>query len=108
MKFGEVKKLISDRDTTVLKVVDRIVENIAFDLGYRVEYYDRGYDVDSWMEDTFGYYIGEYISLADGDDVLSENGIDIWSYFDKYEVVSISMEYVQDIGEASLVIALGW
>ena len=107
MKFGQIKELLDGE--VVLKVSDRIVENIAFSLGYQEDFYDRGYDVDDWMESTFDYAIGDYIDLASNSydmTSLDRLGIDGWTYFDNREVVKISDEYIDDFGGQCLAVTL--
>lgn len=96
MKFGELKEVL-DGNNISLKVSDRIVEDIAFRLGYETDFYDRGYDVDDWMESTFDYAIGDYIDLGPKSyDVknLDRIGIDVYSYFDNREVIKVAAEHV--------------
>lgn len=108
MKFGQIKETFDG--PVILKVSDRIVENVAFRLGYQEDFYDRGYDVDDWMESTFDYAIGDYIDLAPNSyDMinLDKLGIDGWSFFDNREVVKISAEYLDDFGGMCLTVTLG-
>lgn len=107
MKFGQIKELLDGE--IVLKVSDRIVENIAFRLGYQEDFYDRGYDVDDWMESTFDYAIGDYIDLASNSHdmtSLDRLGIDGWTYFDNKEVVKIAAEYIDDFDGQCLAVIL--
>lgn len=108
MKFGELKEVL-DGDNIILRVSDRIVEGIAFRLGYTEDFYDRGYDVDAWMESTFDYAIGDYIDLAANSyDMINLDrlGIDGYSYFDNREVIKVHSDYIDDFGGQCLVITL--
>lgn len=108
MKFGELKEVL-DGDNIILRVSDRIVEDIAFHLGYKEDFYDRGYDIDDWMESTFGYAIGNYIDLAANSydmTSLDKLGIDGYSYFDNREVIKVYSDYINDFGIECLVSVL--
>lgn len=108
MKFGQLKEVL-DGDNIILSVSDIIVQDLAFRLGYNTDFYDRGYDVDDWMESTFNYAIGDYIDLAANSydmTSLDRIGIDGYSYFDNREVAKVSTGYIDDFGEDCLVITL--
>ena len=108
MKFGQLKEVLNGGNI-ILKVSDRIVEDIAFRLGYEADFYARGYDVDDWMESTFDYAIGDYIDLAANSydmTSLDRLGIDGYSYFDNREVNKVATEYIDDFGGECLVITL--
>lgn len=107
MKFEELKEVL-DGNNIILRVSDRIVEDIAFDLGYDADFYDRGYDIDDWMESTFGYAIGDYIDLSPNSyDTTNLDRLGIgYSYFDNREVSKVAIECSDDFDGECLVITL--
>jgi len=104
------KELISksEEGTLVLaKLSYNIIQNLGFDLGYDADFDLRGWDIDSWMENTFDFSLSEdeYYDLYMLDSYI--DGFSADAYFGDKEVVSYTVGHsTYDYDEIALLVKL--
>lgn len=108
MRFSELLGKVEENTLVLVSLSDTLIQNLGFDLGYDADFDQRGWDIDSWMENTFEFSLNssDYYDLNMIDNYI--DGFSSEAYFGDKEVLGITVGNPEDdYGTIALLVSIG-